>query len=363
MKRALVLAEKGAGFTSPNPCVGAVIVKNGEIIGEGWHKKAGDAHAEIEAIKSVKDSEKLKGADLYVTLEPCCHFGKTPPCTSAIIGTGIKRVFVGMEDPFKKVNGKGIEILKKAGVKVEVLGKNRQLYAEIRHLNKAFIKWAKTGFPYLTLKAGMSLDGKITFNNGQSKWITGEKARNDAKLERSRCDCVVVGANTVAKDNPELGTVGIYRRKRILRVIIDGHLKLSVDQKIFRDNNVFVACTDLAKQKDKKRFEKAKVEFKSFGKDSVSVEKLLKFLAQEKNITSVFVEGGSNTHGAFYDAYLKNKNILDRVMFYIAPMVIGGKKSLPVIAGNGLNKLMTGRKFSETRVDVVGNDWKFQGYF
>ena len=370
MQKALKLAKKGLGLTSPNPCVGASIVKGGHIVAEGWHKKAGAEHAEIVAINSLMkksglittdlDSSLFHNATLYVTLEPCCHSGKTGPCVEAIVRAGFRKVCVGMKDPSKKVNGKGIKFLRKNGIAVELLKAGTNLAMEIRDLNKPFIKMETVGLPYLVMKAGISLDGKIATACGDSQWITGEKARKDAYIERSKCDAVLVGTNTVKADDPELAAHGKYKKKNILRVVVDRKLRLSLGSKIFRDKNVFVACTDLASKKARDSFEKAGVEFKSFGEDEVSIKRLMRYLAK-RGVQSVFVEGGGITHGSIFDASLKDKDLLDEVLFYVAPMVIGGANSLPVIGGEGACKLSKALKFQEMELDIVGDDLKAKG--
>ncbi|MFA7686193.1 MAG: bifunctional diaminohydroxyphosphoribosylaminopyrimidine deaminase/5-amino-6-(5-phosphoribosylamino)uracil reductase RibD, partial [Candidatus Gracilibacteria bacterium] len=305
LHRALILAKKGEGFTSPNPCVGAVIVRDGKIIGEGWHKKAGSDHAEIVALKNIKNKVLLKGADLYVTLEPCCHFGKTPPCTSAIIESGIRKVFVGMLDPFDKVSGKGVFALKKAGIKVEILDKKDELARDIRNINQPFLKFIANGLPYLVMKAGISLDGKIATATNKSKWITNDKSREDARMERGLCDAVIIGANTVRVDNPELKMSGKYKSKKILKIVLDGALSLNLNYKIFKGKNVMIVCSAKADVSKINRFKKVGIEVQSFGRKKIDIKALLKFLVA-KNVHSVFVEGGSETHGSFYDASLKN---------------------------------------------------------
>ncbi|OGH69694.1 MAG: riboflavin biosynthesis protein RibD [Candidatus Magasanikbacteria bacterium RIFCSPHIGHO2_02_FULL_51_14] len=363
MHRAYELARKGIGFTSPNPAVGAVIVKNGKIIGEGWHKKAGGKHAEVIALRQAQGKLKkskgkgVKGSTLYVTLEPCCHFGQTPPCVDAIISSGIKKVVVGMKDPHKKVDGGGIRALRKAGIVVELLNTKSVLAKEIRMLNQPFIKWAMTGFPYVVLKAAVSLDGKIATRTGESKWITGLEAREDARLERSLCDAVFVGAGTVHADNPELAAHGKFRQKKLLRVIIDGNLSTSRDfrKKVFRDEHVFVACADMATKKNQEKFRRAGIPFQSFGRDSVSVKKLLHYLGRH-NIQSVFVEGGAGIHGAFHDS-----RMIDKVIFYIAPKIIGGIDSLSAVGGEGVKKMSEAAELKEVQVDRVGSDVKIVG--
>lgn len=360
-----MLARKGLGFTSPNPCVGAVIVKGGVIVAEGYHKVAGGPHAEIVAMKEVMkksgivsvdfDPSLFYNAELYVTLEPCAHYGKTAPCLNAILVAKFRKVYIGMIDPFKKVNGKSVKALKKAGIDVSVLPVSSELSNELRVLNQPFIKWAKTGMPYVILKAGVSLDGKIATSTGNSKYITGEKARKDAKLERSLCDAVIVGANTVEKDNPELAPFGRYKSKKLLRIVIDSKLKLSLKSKIFRDENVFVACTSRASAKDKARFKAANVKFKAFGEDKVSLLGLLKYLGK-MGVLSVFVEGGAVVHGGFCDA-----GLVDKVIFYIAPKIIGGKDAINVVAGDGVKKVNNAIMLNWSDVRKVGEDIKIEG--
>ena len=197
MKFALILAKRGVGKTSPNPAVGAVLVKNGKIIGKGYHKKAGFAHAEINALREA--GREARGADMYVTLEPCSHFGKTPPCTDAIIRTGIKKVFIGMKDPNPLVAGKGIRRLTNAGIKVEI----GILENECKNINEAYSKYITTKTPFITLKLASTLDGKIATCTGESKWITGEMARRFAHKMRAETDAVMIGIGTVLTDNPE----------------------------------------------------------------------------------------------------------------------------------------------------------------
>lgn len=362
MQRALELAKRGEGFVSPNPCVGAVIAKDGKIIGEGWHKKAGDNHAEIvamkAAVKTVGNKRTLHGADLYVTLEPCCHYGKTSPCTLPIIESGIKRVFVGMKDPFEKVSGNGIKMLKKAGITVEVLPRKDSLAVKIRELNQPFLKFVKTGLPYLTIKAGVSLDGKIATASGESHWITREKSREDARMERGKCDAVVIGANTVKMDNPELRLAGKYARKEFFRIVIDGKLDLTPDYKVFKNKNVMVFCGRDADPVKRRKFEKAGIEVVPFGGGEIKILNLLEFLAK-RGVRSVFVEGGGETNGAFYDAFLRDDKLLDRVIFYIAPMIIGGRNSIPVIGGLGAKKLSECGKFPIVRTEMLDGDLRY----
>lgn len=370
MRRAIDLAKQGIGFTSPNPCVGAVIVKGGEIVAEGWHKRAGEDHAEIIVLKQMMKKSGIvtvdlepalfRNATLYVTLEPCFHSGKTPPCAKAVAAAEFNKVYVGMKDPFKKVNGRGIKYLKQHGIDVEICRSGSKLEADIRDLNQPFIKWAETGMPYVIMKSGMTLDGKIATRTRESRWITGEIARKDARLERSKCDAVLIGSGTIESDNPELAVNEKYRNKKFLRVVIDKRLSLNLDAKIFRDKNVFVACTELASSVNKKCFKQAGIEFCSFGKDDVSIKKLLKYLGTS-GIQSVFVEGGSGVNGAFHDAAVKDRSLLDKVLFYIAPKLIGGRDSISVIGGTGIEKLSKAVNLKDFTVARLGDDLKLEG--
>jgi len=363
MERAIALAQKGKGKTSPNPTVGAVLVQNGKIIGEGYHKKAGTAHAEIRAIKdALAKGHETKNATLYVTLEPCCHFGKTPPCTDAILKYGISEVIIGMVDPFPKVHGKGRDALQKGNVQVSVCSKQSPLYPRILDLNQQYLKWAETGLPYVTLKAGMSLDGKIATRAGESKWITSEKARKDARLERSRCDAVLVGAGTVRSDDPELAPHGVYRKKKLLRVILDPRLSLPTTHRVFRDDNVFVATTKLATEKDQAKFTRAGIRFKIFGPKRISLKQLLQYLGKEEDVQHLFVEGGSGTHGYFVDDARFDELLIDRVLFYIESILLGGEDAVPVIGGKGRKFVKNGLRLKDTRVTEVGGTLKVEAF-
>jgi len=370
MERAIELARNGIGFTSPNPVVGAVIEKGGHIIAEGWHAKAGERHAEMVAIDDVMaksgimtmdiDPTIFGNATLYVTLEPCSHKGKTPACSDAVIKAGFKKVCIGMKDPFSKVNGRGIRAIKKSGCKVEVYDAKSPVGDAVHVLNQSFIKWAKTGLPYVTLKAGMTIDGKIALGSGDSKWITDEASRTDAKEHRSICDAVLVGANTIKMDDPVLGVSKKYEGKRFLKVIIDDKLSCPLDRKIFEDDSVFVACTDLASDRNKAKYKKAGIKFKSFGKDSVSVKRLLKYLGKN-DVQSLFVEGGSFTHGGFFDSFLKDSSLLDNVLFYLAPSLMGGSKNIPVVGGEGVTSMKKLPTFVSHNMESVGEGYRFRG--
>lgn len=389
MLRALTLARKGVGLTSPNPAVGCVIVHKGKVVAEGWHQKAGGAHAEIVAIKKFgKLGLKGRGCEMYVTLEPCCHVGKTDPCTDAIIKTGFRRVIIGMSDPYPKVNGEGAKILRKAGVKIEFLGQSSDIKRQIAEINQPFLKWVSTALPYVVLKAGMSLDGKIATADGESKWITSSAAREDARIERGKYDAVLVGAGTVRADDCELAgsfekrpntasTSSPLRRltgskassgapsflvlerfsklpkhKKLLRIIIDKDLSLPITKKVFRDEHVFVACTGLASEKNRQKFLKAGIDFKSFGKSRIDIDRMLVYFGQW-GVQSIFVEGGAKIHGAFFDS-----GNFDKILFYIAPKIIGGEQSPSVIGGLGIKKLSESVELRELNCEKIGKDLK-----
>lgn len=359
---ALELAKKATGFTSPNPCVGAVVVKKGHIIGEGYHKKAGGKHAEVLAIENAqKNKFSVTDADLYVTLEPCCHVGKTSACTELIINSKIKRVFIGMKDPFKLVNGGGIKVLKRAGIEVEVLPKYEDLTEQIRFINQPFIKWALTGLPYVTLKAAVSLDGRIATRTQDSKWITSEEARNDSRRERSICDAVLVGSGTAKKDNPELAPHGKYESKMLKRILIDPDLSTPLSSQIFRDSNVFVATTQKADKAKHEEFASKGILVEPLGVEKIEIKHLLQHLGKI-GVQHLFVEGGSNVHGSFFDEALYDPLVIDRIVWYIAPKFIGGRDAICSISGTGIEKITQARNMQNVQTELVGPDIKVSGY-
>lgn len=354
--RALELALKARGFTAPNPLVGAVIVRRGKIIGEGFHRAAGKNHAEIEAIKSVGSARDLRGATMFVTLEPCCHYGKTPPCAGAIIDCGIKKVFVGMRDPFSKVNGGGIKILKASGVEVEVLRTNDEFAKKFRSMNQIFLKNVKTHLPYVTLKAGMTLDGKVATTSGDSKWITSEKARMDARFERSLHDAVLVGAETVRRDNPRLLPLPKFSKKNFYRLVLSGNLDIDLKSEIFKSGRVLIFSSGGILKNKVAQFEKigAKVFISNSKKIKAMwvLKELFKF-----GIGSVFVEGGAMTHGVFWD-----EKAVDRALFYVAPKIMGGAKSFSAVGGEGAKSIKNLRTLKNVNVEMVGENLKVEGF-
>lgn len=349
MRLALKLAARGK--PSPNPYVGAVIARNGKIIGMGWHKKAGMPHAEIEALLNLKNPENAKGAVMYVNLEPCNHYGRTPPCTEAIIRSGIKRVVFAMNDPNPDVTGRGEEELRKRGINIE----NGILEREAKKLNEVFIKYSKTKMPFVVLKAAMSLDGKIATRTGDSKWITGKKAREYAHKLRSRYDAILVGINTVLKDNPQL-TARIKGGRNPMRIILDNKLRIPLNANVLADAGAIAATTELHDKKKREKLEEKGVKVLVCGKERVDLEKLLKKLGG-MGIASLLVEGGSEVHGSFVDAKL-----VDKFVLFYAPVIIGGKDAKAAVGGIGAGKIPEALGITGLSMKKIGNDVVFEGY-
>lgn len=359
MKRVIRLAEKARGMTSPNPMVGAVLVKNSRIIAEDYHRKPGTPHAEALVIQ--KAGNKAKGSVLYVSLEPCCHTDKrTPPCTKAIIGAGIKKVVIGMKDPNPKVSGKGIKELEKAGIKT-VSG---ILKEDAIRLNEGYIKYIKTGMPFVILKVAMTLDGKIATPEGESKWITGEKARKEVHKIRASVDAIMTAIGTVKADDPRL-TARITRLKdprfqtgkQPKRIIIDPDLKIPINAKILQTPPETIVVTKSVTNKNKKQMLQNKgiqiVEYKGMCLD---LNWLMKILG-EKGIMSLLIEGGSSLN-----SYALESGVVDKVMFFIAPKIIGGEKSFPAVGGKTFRKLADAYHLRDVKIKHIADDILIEGY-
>nr|WP_199794624.1 bifunctional diaminohydroxyphosphoribosylaminopyrimidine deaminase/5-amino-6-(5-phosphoribosylamino)uracil reductase RibD [Lentibacillus sp. Marseille-P4043] len=349
MRFALRLAKEVSGQTSPNPPVGAVVVKEGEILGFGAHLKAGEAHAEVNALQMAGD--KASGATIYVTLEPCSHYGKTPPCVELIIETGIKRVVIAVTDPNEKVAGKGIEKLRNAGIGVEV----GILQEEAEQINAAFFHFIKTRTPYVTVKSAVSLDGKTATVHGDSKWITGEQARMDVHHYRHTHDAILVGVNTVVMDNPSLTARLPNGGKNPVRIILDTNLRTPLDANIVTDNQadtwIFVGKnTDDQTMAPYQSRERVKVI--QMDEEVITVGKVLEVLGS-KGIMSVFVEGGAEIHGAFLEERRLNQMIL-----YLAPKLIGGKTAPTAFAGRGFQSIAETLSLAISDVEMIGEDIK-----
>ena len=349
MRRAIQLARRGWGWVSPNPMVGAVIVKGGEIVGEGYHRRFGGDHAEIEAIRRA--GEEAKGATLYVNLEPCCHWGKTPPCVDAILKAGIKRVVVANSDPNPQVKGKGMKILRDGGVEVE----EGVLSREGRRLNRAYFKWREEGMPFVTLKWAQSLDGRIATSEGDARWISGERALRYAHLLRARNDAVLVGAGTVIADDPRL-TVRLLKGKNPLRVVIDSRLRIPHEAHIFNDEATTLVATTSSANPERLRelvakgVEVMKVRDKG---GRVDLREVLEELAR-RGITSLLVEGG----GEVITSFLR-EGLVDYLVVIIAPLVMG--KGKEAVGDLGVRKLKEAKGFSTVRVRRLGEDLIWEG--
>ncbi|MBQ6919038.1 MAG: bifunctional diaminohydroxyphosphoribosylaminopyrimidine deaminase/5-amino-6-(5-phosphoribosylamino)uracil reductase RibD [Synergistaceae bacterium] len=317
MSRALSLAINGLRKTSPNPMVGCVIVKDGRIIGEGWHKKFGGPHAEIEALNDAQaHGEDVTGSTVYVTLEPCSHYGKTPPCAQRLVKEKVKEVFIAMRDPNPKVNGKGIEILRKSGIKVTELS---EFEDEAKFLNKGFVFVHKYGRPFISLKAAISLDGRMNLGNGSSKWITGIAARTEAHRMRAENDAVLVGVGTVLADDPEL-TVRLVDGLNPLRVVLDSKLRTPTSAKIIGNDGKCLIITSL--NPDPEKLKALTDSGAEVAKVSTNLPSVLKFLA-DKGILTLMAEGGSEVLSSF----LREK-LADFVRVFAAPRIFGEGKAI-----------------------------------
>ncbi|MFA7677350.1 MAG: bifunctional diaminohydroxyphosphoribosylaminopyrimidine deaminase/5-amino-6-(5-phosphoribosylamino)uracil reductase RibD [Candidatus Omnitrophota bacterium] len=350
LARALKLAQKAEGFTSPNPLVGAVIVKNGKIIASGYHKACGGNHAEIEAIKNAR-GKNIKGSALYINLEPCCHFGRTPPCVDEIIKQKFKRVVIATLDPNPRVNGRSLARLKKAGVKVTV----GVLSQEARKLNEVFFKNMRKALPFMVAKTAQSLDGKIATFRGQSKWITSQASRCASRALRDKYDAILVGVNTVLEDNPRLAGL-----KRIpFRVVIDPKLRIQRQAYILKNNSGKTIVVTASSDKDRLKKLPDSITVLSIKRDktgTIPLKKVLKSL-YGLGIMSVFVEGGSKTLGNFFDAKL-----IDKVYFFIAPKIIGGDAALGSIGAKGQASLNKAPVLKDIEIARIEQDILICGY-
>lgn len=348
MKLALNMAKATRGQTSPNPMVGAVLVKNHEIVGVGIHVKAGGPHAEVHAIQMA--GEKAKGATLYVTLEPCSHYGKTPPCTDLIIQSGVKKVFVAAVDPNPKVCGNGIQKLKKAGIQVKV----GLLQDEASTLNKVFFHYTRTGLPFVTMKTAISMDGKIATVMGESKWITGEKAREDVHQYRHMHDAILVGVNTVIHDNPFLTTRLKNGGKNPIRVILDTNLRIPLDANVVTDKSAktYIVTGNRANPDKADNLTSLGVKIIKMEQSSISIKEMLKVLGKH-DITSIFVEGGGKIQGSFLE-----EKAFQEIITYIAPKLIGGDQAPATFGGMGIKHINEVPLLRFTQIDKIGDDIK-----
>ncbi len=353
MRRALELAERGRGFVEPNPLVGAVVVRDGQLVGEGSHQRYGEAHAEVHALAAA--GAAAQGATLYVTLEPCCHHGKTPPCTDAIRRAGIRRVVAAMPDPFPQVSGQGVALLRGAGIDVEVgLGE-----AEARRLNVPYLKLLATGWPYVHAKWAMTLDGKICTRTGDSKWISGEASRRRVHTLRGRMDAIVVGVGTALADDPLL-TARPPGPRVAARVVLDSRGRLPPSSQLARtarDAPVVIVTAQGRAEEQAAVLAELGCEGLALpaegGRPSLTV--LLSELGRRR-MTNVLVEGGAEVLGSCLDA-----GAIDEVHIFLAPILVGGGAAKGPVAGKGVARLAEALRLEEWRVEQVEGDVLLHG--
>jgi diaminohydroxyphosphoribosylaminopyrimidine deaminase/5-amino-6-(5-phosphoribosylamino)uracil reductase len=356
MKIALAQAQKALGRVSPNPLVGAVIVKRGEIVGLGYHDRAGNPHAEINALN--KAGQKARNADLYVNLEPCCHYGRTPPCVETIVARGIKKVVIGMIDPNPLVAGKGIGKLKAAGI-VTISG---VLEDECRKLNEVYVHYITKRIPFVILKVASSLDGKIATKTGDSRGITTQQSILQVHALRDQVDAILVGSGTVKADDPLLTTrLQGKTGKDPVRVIVDSNLSISPRAKVFNPasrSGVIVATTHRARKRKKEQIEKAggTIITVASKEGRVNLRSLMRTLGK-REITSVLIEGGTQISTSAF-----NEGIVDKIIFFYAPKILGGSRAYGITAGKGVEKISRARKVYDLTVKKCGDDILVEGY-
>ena len=348
MRRALELAERGRGAAEPNPLVGAVLVREGVCLGEGWHQRYGGPHAEIVALDGARES--VRGATLYVTLEPCCHHGKTPPCSEAVLRAGIGRVVAAMADPFPQVSGQGIERLRGAGVPVE----SGLCEAEARQLNAPYLKLVTTGVPYVRLKWAMTLDGKMATESGDSKWISNERSRQLAHRLRGRVDAVVIGIGTALADDPLL-TARPPGPRTATRVVLDSSARLPVTSQLARgakESAVLVVTNEKAPRERVQKLGELGCEVLALPANDgrPDVVQLLREMGRRR-YTNVLVEGGSGVPGSFLDA-----GAVDEVHVFLAPKLLGGARAPSPGAGHGVGRIADALSFPNQAIEMLDGD-------
>jgi diaminohydroxyphosphoribosylaminopyrimidine deaminase/5-amino-6-(5-phosphoribosylamino)uracil reductase len=358
MGQALSLARLALGQASPNPAVGAVVVKEGVIIGQGYTQPPGSHHAEVVALKQA--GGEARDSVMYVTLEPCCHYGRTPPCTRAIISSGIREVHMAMLDPNPLVSGGGKDELEGKGIKT-YLGEDEE---EAREINEAYIKFITTGIPFVTAKFAVSLDGKIATRKGDSQWISGNEARKYVHNLRYTTDAIMAGVNTVLADDPHLttrccGGRGGTARKQPLRVIVDGEGRTPLTARVFSEpGKTLLALGRKSTPEKKAAFAQAGAEILELptAKGLVNLEKLLTALG-EREIASILVEGGGILLGSLFD-----RGLVDKVIAFIAPIIIGGAEAKTAVAGKGVDKVADSFRLERIKVEKLGDDLMVSGY-
>ncbi|WP_099189479.1 bifunctional diaminohydroxyphosphoribosylaminopyrimidine deaminase/5-amino-6-(5-phosphoribosylamino)uracil reductase RibD [Tepidibacter mesophilus] len=356
MKRAIELALKGKGYTNPNPLVGAVIVKDGRIIGEGYHQYYGGAHAEVNAINSA--FENVKGATIYVTLEPCSHFGKTPPCAQLLIDMKIKKVIIGMMDPNPIVAGNGIKLLRDHGIEVTV----GVLEQEVKKMNEVFIKYITTKLPFCILKTAMTLDGKIATSIGDSKWITNKKSREYVHEIRHQVSGIMVGIGTVLQDNPSL-TTRLKDKEGVdpIRIIVDTIGRIPLESKVLSLNSKAKTIIATTKKADKNKLKLIKEKGAQIIITPLKNNKVdLKYLIQklgEMDIDSILIEGGSTLNYS-----ILNEGCVDKAITFIAPKIIGGGNAKTPVGGIGIEHIKNAIELENIKVIMFEQDIMIEGY-
>ncbi len=356
MKMALRLAAKGAGLVSPNPMVGAVVVREGKVVGRGWHRRYGEPHAEVMALRAA--GEQALGATLYVTLEPCNHHGRTPPCTEAVLAAGVARVVAAASDPNRRVSGGGAAFLRSRGVQVEI----GLLEAKFRRLNEAWFLWVESERSFVIAKAACSLDGKIATRSGDSQWLTGEAARNLGHRLRHECDAILVGVGTVLADDPQLtARLGKRQTKDPIRLVLDSRLRLPLTARLLHLNSpspTWIVTTSAAPQDKIKALEDlgATILVISTENGRVALEPLVAELGC-RQVQSLLVEGGAEVLGAFFD-----QNLVDKFYFFYAPKFLGGQEALSVIGGAGVDRLAKAHQARDYTLTRLGPDFLVSGY-
>jgi len=357
MGQALSLAKLALGQVSPNPAVGAVVVRDGVVVGQGYTQPPGSKHAEVLALEQA--GEKARGAIMYVTLEPCSHYGRTPPCSQAIVAAGITEVHLAIFDPNPLVSGRGRDELEREGIKVYI-GEHEE---EAREINEAYIRFITTGVPLVTAKFAVSLDGKIATKSGDAKWISGEEARKYVHSLRYTCDAVMAGVNTVIIDDPRLtcrcSGKGGTAKKQPLRVIVDGKGHTPLTARVFSEpGQTLVALGRLFTPEEKTAFARVGaelLELPSAG-ELVDLKRLLEALG-EREITSVLVEGGGALFGSLFD-----QRLVDKVIAFIAPIIVGGKEAKTAVGGSGVDEVADSLRLERVRVEEFGEDLMVSGY-
>jgi diaminohydroxyphosphoribosylaminopyrimidine deaminase/5-amino-6-(5-phosphoribosylamino)uracil reductase len=356
MALAIEEAEKGLGRTSPNPLVGSVVVKDGEIVSKGYHRGPGELHAEVAALEKL-DAGVAEGSDLYVNLEPCCHHGRTPPCTDAILEAGVGRVFIGIEDPNPQVSGEGIEQLREAGVDV-VVG---VLHEASYRLNRAYVTFMEKGRPWVGVKWAMSLDGKIATRGGDSKWITGEDAREEVHRLRDLYDAITVGTETLREDNPRL-TSRIEGGRDPIRVLLDARLDAPLELGAYQgdagDPQTWIFAGEHANPEARAVLEERGLDVVSTAVDSegrIDLPSVLETLA-ERGIVRLMVEGGGELTGSLFD-----RKVVDHVHAFASPKIIGGREAVPAVGGDGVQTVGESPRLVDRTVRQMGGDILIEG--